>query len=64
MLNNLAILQAEHMDVLHADALASGRNAREQTFVNKRMLAYSAMSSLEIATHNHPIVLRHNGERL
>jgi hypothetical protein len=63
MFDDQAVFHPEYVDVFRIEALAGRRYARQQSFVDERVLANPLMSSTNHTTRHDPIPLRHDVER-
>jgi len=63
MFDDQAVFHPEYVEVFRLEALAGRRYARQQPFVDERVLANPLMGSTNHTTRHDPIPLRHDVER-
>src|SRR5262245_56435852 len=63
MFDDQAVSHPEHVDVFRLEAIAGRRYARQQPFVDKRILANPLMGSTNHTTRHDPIPFRQDVER-
>src|SRR5215510_10842064 len=63
MFDDQAVFHPEHVDVFRLETLAGRRYARQQSFVDERVLANPLMGSAKHTTRHYPFPLRHDLER-
>jgi hypothetical protein len=63
MFDDQAVFHSEYVDVFSPETLAGRRHARQQSFMDERVLANPLMGSTKQTTRHDPISLRHDVER-